>query len=433
MDQHVFLYAQTTAALCPGAYGQRFTTGPGNPAYPEDMQSAPQAAVFSRVHPAHWRVLDRVAAVAYALTVALYLTKHADGPVTVLGALTGAVYFAWPIVWRRRQPIASAVLLVAALAVTGPTHPSSAVLALVPLAYVLYSIASECRPRNAVIMIAVAQAAAWSTALPDFEHAGGAVLFSALYLIVWAVGYVVGMHRRYTRDLLQAQAELAGAQLESTRRSITEQRMLIARELHDVVAHHMSVITVQAGFGALVAEADPQRARAALDVIQTAGRETLAEMRRLLDVLRAEEPGAATQTASLTPAPGLRDVDQLIKQTALAGVQVELTIVGTPRALPAGVDLSAYRIVQEALTNVVKHADTATARVHIDHRDDGVVIEVSDTGPDRHQSDVTTTGRGLIGLRERVHLYAGEFQAGPAPAGGFTVTARLPRGAEEAQ
>lgn len=397
------------------------------------MQLAPQAAVLRRVHPGHWRALDRVAAVAYALVVALYLTKHADGPVTVLGALAGAVCFAWPIAWRRRRPIASATLLVAALAVTGPTDPSSAILALVPLAYVLYSIATECRPRNAVITLAVAQAAAWSTALPDFEHTGGATLFSVLYLTVWAVGYVVGMHRRYTRDLLRTQAELAGAQLESTRRGINEQRMLIARELHDVVAHHMSVITVQAGFGALVAEADPQRARASLEVIETTGRQTLAEMRRLLDVLRTEESDAATQTASLTPAPGLMDLDQLIRQAALAGVQVELTIAGTPRALPAGVDLSAYRIVQEALTNVVKHANIATARVHIDYRDDGLVIKVSDAGPGRRRAEVTSTGRGLIGLRERVQLYGGEFQAGPAPGGGFTVTARLPQDAEAAQ
>lgn len=389
------------------------------------MQYAPQTALIRRVHPGHWRALDRLAAVAYGLVVALYLSKHADSPAAVLGALAGAVCFAWPIAGRRRQPIASACLLLAAFAVTGPTDPSSAVLALVPLAYVLYGIATASRPRNAVIMLAVAEAAAWSTASPDFRHTGAAVLFSVLYLTCWTVGYVVGMHRRYTRDLLRTQAELADVQQEATLRSVTEQRMLIARELHDVVAHHMSVITVQAVFGGLVAEDDPPKARAALAAIETAGRQTLAEMRRLLDVLRTEEAGAAPKTASLTPAPGLTDLDRLIEQTALAGVHVELTVDGTARGLPAGVDLSAYRIVQEALTNVVKHADTGTAQVRIGYHDDSLTIEVCDPGTGG-TAQAAPAGRGLTGIRERVQLYGGELQAGPAPGRGFTVMARLP-------
>ncbi|WP_194891771.1 sensor histidine kinase, partial [Catenulispora pinisilvae] len=350
------------------------------------MQFAPQAAVIRRVRPGHWRALDRLAAGAYALLVASYLAKHADSPAAILGALAGAACFAYPIAWRRRQPMAAAALLLAAFAVTAPTDPSSAILALVPLAYVLYTVATDCRPRNAVLMLAITQTAAWSTALPDFQHTGAAVFFSVLYFTVWTLGYIVGMHRRYTGDLLRTQAELADAQLEATRRSVTEQRMLIARELHDVVAHHMTVITVQAGFGSLVLEDDPQKARAALEAVETAGRQTLSEMRRLLEVLHTEPVGVSAQIASLTPAPGLADLDQVVKQVAQAGVRVELTITGAPRALPAGVDLSAYRIVQEALTNVVKHAGTGTARARIDYRDDGLVIEVCDSGPGHCES-----------------------------------------------
>jgi signal transduction histidine kinase len=219
--------------------------------------------------------------------------------------------------------------------------------------------------------------------------------------------------------------------------------MDIARELHDVVAHHMSVITVQAGYGGLLLDdgaASPEttRARAALAVIETTGRETLEEMRRLVEVLQTEhgEPGSAHQEPGKpdepgrAPAPGLEDLPRLIEHAAHAGVRVSTTMSGTERALPSGEGLAAYRIVQEALTNVIKHGgcDTATLRLHFS--DEHVEIQVdnraagADLGLGLHSH--RTAGRGTAGMRERAALYGGTLQAGPTSEGGYRVRARLP-------
>jgi signal transduction histidine kinase len=195
--------------------------------------------------------------------------------------------------------------------------------------------------------------------------------------------------------------------------------MRIARELHDVVAHSMSVITVQAGYGHLVIDERPDEARAALSAIESTGRETLAEMRRLLGVLRQEEPGQP----QVAPAPGLADLDRLIAHTGRAGIRVELSIAGDVRALPVGIELAAYRILQEALTNVVKHAGTTLARASIAYRPDELSIEVTDDG---RGGPVTPGGLGLAGMRERAQLYGGRLDAAPLPARGFRVIARLP-------
>jgi signal transduction histidine kinase len=188
----------------------------------------------------------------------------------------------------------------------------------------------------------------------------------------------------------------------------------------------MSVITVQAGFGHLVIDDKPAQARAALSTIETTGRETLMEMRRLLGVLRADDPCGTDRVPLLAPAPGLADLDRLLAQTARAGVHVDMTITGSPRDLPAGIDLSAYRIVQEALTNVVKHAGVTTARATLDYREDELAIEITDLGRGRPVIDGQVPGHGLLGMRERVHVYGGSFRAAPMPGRGFRVAARLP-------
>jgi signal transduction histidine kinase len=231
------------------------------------------------------------------------------------------------------------------------------------------------------------------------------VTFIAMAMVPMA-GVVYFIAARYYRRYSQQKA----------RYQITEERLRIARELHDIVAHSMSVITVQAGFGRLVVDEQPAQARTALAAIETTGRATLVEMRRMLGVLRADDP-------ALSPPPGLADLDQLVAQTAHAGVQVDLTITGTPRELPAGMDLTAYRVIQEALTNVVKHADTATGRVVLDYGDNELSMEITDNGAGCPN---WTEGHGLTGMRERVSGYGGQFSAGPLPEGGFHVTVRLP-------
>lgn len=393
--------------------------------------------LLARVRPAHWLALDAALAGVYTLFTFMLLAKHSRGLLEPLAALAGALALAWPIAWRRRRPLSAYFLLLAVLGAFATLAPRSIVAALVPLPYVLYIVAANCRPRSAVLALVTAIAAATTTALPGFHHRGAAVFFSLAYTAVWTIGYAVGMHRRYTENLLRNQAELAQARVDQARRDVTTQRMSIARELHDVVAHHMSVITVQAGYGGLMIDqsADsesPDPARSALGIIETTGRLALSEMRNLVGVLRADPGDERSPEPDLAPTPGLADLRQLIEHAAHAGVRVDLTITGRPRPLPQGEDLSAYRIVQEALTNVIKHAGTETARARIDYGDAWLTIEVCNDGSATAQpTDAAPRGSGIAGMRERALLYHGELHAGPTENGGFMVTARLPLPAAE--
>jgi signal transduction histidine kinase len=245
----------------------------------------------------------------------------------------------------------------------------------------------------------------------------------------WLLGHFVGVRRAYTARLEERTAELERARAELARRAVVEERLRLARELHDVVAHAMSVIAVQSGVGAHVASTQPQEAAKALAAIEATSRAALTELRRLLGVLRQDsEP-----QGSLAPVPGLADLEGLLAEVARAGLAVRLRVEGTPSPLPAGVDLSAYRIIQEALTNVVKHAGPARAQVVVGYRDQEVTVEVTDDG--RGVTAPTGdgragTGHGLIGMRERVAAFGGDLEAGPRPGGGFRVAARLPLAAE---
>jgi signal transduction histidine kinase len=244
----------------------------------------------------------------------------------------------------------------------------------------------------------------------------------------WLVGHFVGGRRDHI-SRLERTAELERTRAELARRAVAEERLRLARELHDVVAHAISVIAVQSGVGAHVAGTQPEEAAKALVAIEATSRAALTELRRLLGVLRQEgEP-----EGSLAPVPGLADLDGLLAEVAKAGLAVKLRVEGTPSPLPAGADLSAYRIVQEALTNVVKHAGPARAQVVIGYRDHEVTVEVIDDG--RGVTAPTgdgqaRVGHGLIGMRERVQAFGGDLQTGPRPGGGFRVAARLPLGAE---
>ncbi len=206
---------------------------------------------------------------------------------------------------------------------------------------------------------------------------------------------------------------------------MAEERLRIARELHDVVAHSMSVIAVQSGVGAHVAATQPEEARKALAAIEATSRTALNELRRLLGVLREEgEP-----QGSLVPVPGLAGLDALLAQMSEAGLAVKLRVEGARPRVPAGIDLSAYRIVQEALTNVLRHAGAARAQVVIGYGDKDITIEVTDDGwstVPKAAVERLGTGHGLIGVRERVALFGGDFEVGPRPGGGFRVAARLP-------
>ena len=245
----------------------------------------------------------------------------------------------------------------------------------------------------------------------------------------WLLGQFAHNYRAYAARLEERTAELERAREELARRAVVEERLRLARELHDVVAHAMSVIAVQSGVGAHVANTQPKEAAKALAAIEATSRAALEELRRLLGVLRqADEP-----QGDLAPVPGLADLEGLLAEVAKAGLAVKLQVNGTRPPLPAGVDLSAYRIVQEALTNVVKHAGPAHAQVVVGYRDQDITVEVTDDG----RGAVTSvsdgrvgTGHGLIGMRERVQAFGGDLEAGPRPGGGFRVAARLPLAAD---
>jgi signal transduction histidine kinase len=236
-------------------------------------------------------------------------------------------------------------------------------------------------------------------------------------IIAWLIGHSI--RQAQTRaELLRAQA--------ATQTELAE-RLRIARELHDMVAHSIGVIAIQAGSGRSVFDARPDEARDALAAIEAASRETLSGLRRMVTGLRRAESGPGPGQAPLGPAPGLADIERLAATTLDAGVQVDVDWHGSREPLPADIDLSAFRIIQEAVTNVVRHAGTGQCQVCIDQQDGQLLIEVTDSG---HGGPVGSpaagTGYGITGMRERVALLGGDFSAGPRPGGGFRVTARLP-------
>ncbi len=474
-----------------------------------------------RLSPRHWAALDYVVGGVLGLILFANIRR---GVVRALVTPQGVVplrqvSLAWPLAiflilvavlavgMRRRHPgIMLGVLLAASVVVTTLAGSgNSALTYFLPIAYVLYLVAATYEHHQAAVRVLIA---VFATLLADavllhlagngFVPDGGLVSAALCVIIAWFTGYIVRQRRRYAIRL----------QDEAASKAVAEERLRIARELHDVVAHSMSVIAVQAGYGQYVIDTQPAAARDALGAIQATSREALDEMRRMLGALRqADETDAARAgappvargpsadgipavgrpdseagalggvsvvkgfngaqgSAPLFPAPGLADLDRLLARTASAGVRVDLTRCGQPRELPASIDLSAYRIVQEALTNVVKHARTSSCQVLIGYGHDELVLEVTDNGagvpamagagvshhetalggapPDGAStalplpfwgttgtalpggSVIGGSGHGIIGMRERVSLLGGEFSAGPLPGYGFQVSAHIP-------
>ena len=237
-------------------------------------------------------------------------------------------------------------------------------------------------------------------------------------IIAWLIGHSIRQ--------AHAQAELRRAQ--AAAQTVMAERLRIARELHDIVAHSIGIIAIQAGVGHRIFDARPAEARDALADIEATSREALSGLRRMMTGLRRAEPEPAPGQAPLGPAPGLGDVERLAAMTLEAGVQVDVDWQGRREPLPADIDLSAFRIIQEAITNVVRHAGANQCRVSIDQQDGYLSIEVTDSGRGGPVSKIRAagTGYGITGMRERATLLGGDFSAGPRPGGGFHVTARLP-------
>jgi signal transduction histidine kinase len=237
---------------------------------------------------------------------------------------------------------------------------------------------------------------------------------------VWTAGRMVRSRRQLATALADKNVLLEHEQEARAEQAVAEERTRIARELHDVVAHHVSVMVLQAGAERRVLGDEQPSTRDALETIEQTGRQALAEMRRLLGMLRKDDDELA-----LAPQPSMEHLELLVSQVREAGMPVELELEGEPAPLPPGVDLSAYRIVQEALTNALKHAGPARARVKVRYRRDELELEILDDGPGPGNGD-GSTGHGLVGMRERVSLFGGDLAAGQRREGGYAVRARLP-------
>jgi signal transduction histidine kinase len=321
-----------------------------------------------------------------------------------------------PLAWRRRAPFAVAIVVmvtaaVQSIAVGSAPTPDSALPAWL---LAIYTMAAGCERRAALVGLAVSMAAGaiW-LGIDDF----------LLPLVVFGGAWLAGRFARQTRVYAQMAEERAAA-LERAREAdaravAADERARIARELHDVVGHRVSVMVVQAGAERLALDSPRANTKATLQAIETTGRQVLAEMRHLLGVLRA-----ADDDVKRRPLPTLGDLAELLDDVRAAGAAVELRIEGEPFVVPDGVGLSAYRIVQEALTNVLKHARPARAEVVIGYEPDGIQVRVADDG--RGAAQLNGSGHGLVGMRERVALYGGDFSASAGPAGGFVVCARFP-------
>jgi signal transduction histidine kinase len=332
-----------------------------------------------------------------------------------------------PVVFRRRNPVAafSVVAASGAVQLAVAPGPSAADLAIPVLLYTL----AAYRPRRVSLAgLAVCLAGSivgvllWSAGLVLYQQIIVAlVIFCGTALIAWVLGDSTRYRRAYYAALEERAARLEQEADAQAQIATAAERARIARELHDVIAHHVSVMVVQADGAGYALDGNPERTRRALAAISATGRQTLTEMRRLLGLLRSGD--ARTQ---LTPQPGLGQLRELVEQARAAGMSVSLTQQGAPHPLPEGAELAAYRVVQESLTNTRKHAGlAAAASITLRYDPDGLVVQVSDNGRGAPAAG-DGTGHGLAGMRERVEMYGGTVTAGPLADGGYQVTAQIP-------
>jgi signal transduction histidine kinase len=400
----------------------------------------PPRPLAERLSARQWVLVDIVvAALVWAASAGEILAGGPTAPsgpgwIAARALAAGAACASLP--FRRRFPVAVLGIVTAAVAfVNGAAGPPDfeggggglLVLAL-PLA--VYPVVLTSRRRRAVLevgaaIVAIEIGALVAPAGPDW----GAMLPGlALATVGWLAAENARTRRAYIDGVVERAAERVREREERARRASTDERLRIARELHDVVAHAMSIIAIRSGVARMALQTRPQEASEALGIIENISHQALQELRSIVGVLRSAETDGTP--AQREPAPGLADLKQLVAQIGEAGVPVHLRVEGQPRRLPPGVDLSAYRIIQEALTNTVRHAAPATAELILRYLPAEITIEVTDNG--RSSLEASTggqstngSGHGLIGMRERVALYGGNLQAEPTPSG-FHVLARIP-------
>jgi signal transduction histidine kinase len=393
-----------------------------------------------------WALAAVCAVLVYSLMLkgsGIYIFPLSVRLVGVWIPLLLAIVVALPVGLRRRDPVGALILALAGCSVIVAVGEEISRGPFLPLALALFTVAATCKRRVAIagltasLGLLVVQGLIMSFSGRGSGPATGVAL---ILIIVWMIGISAQQRRAYTARVREQVATAA----------VTEERLRIARELHDVVAHSMTVVAVQAGFGEYVFDHEPGQAREALGAIQHVTREALADMQRLLGVLRQDGPGQPADSQAragrpgggqpparqlqLAPAPGLADLHRLVSTTAGAGVQVNVTRTGDHREIPAMIDQSAFRIVQEALTNVVKHSGASSCQVSVGYEDAGLSVQITDhgAGPAAGRDwplaarEPNGAGHGILGMRERVSLCRGEFSAEPLPERGFRVAARFP-------
>ena len=361
---------------------------------------------------------DIALAAATFFISASVLLSFSDRPSTVwAGAWVLALAHNVPVAFRRRAPRAAFSVSIGAGALYLALGWPMVGLGLAALV-MTYSLALATPRRQSLLGLAALEVVLVADAL--LSEGTNRIDTLVGNLVILTAAWILGDGaRRRREDALSEQRRLA-------RLAVVDERLRIARELHDVVAHSMSVIAVQAGTGRMVIDDDVDHARRALASIEETSKRALDEMRRLLGVLRADTSDAA----ALAPVPTLDDLDRLVAYAVEGGTPVDVSVEGDRRAAPAGIELAAYRVLQEALTNVRRHAAGKPARVHVAFEADELVVEVENPlapGPGLGAGVGTGgPGHGLLGMRERVSLYGGTFEAGPRPDGTFRVSARIP-------
>jgi signal transduction histidine kinase len=330
-----------------------------------------------------------------------------------------ALVTAGALLFRRRAPLAAPLVVAAGglvmtlLDATAAYETDTMFLVLILAAWAAGALLD---PRHAALAIAAVLAAGWAV----FIRAPDVPWTELLWLSFPILGlFVISAAAARHSERARLAEERARRSEEAARQAVDEERRRITRELHDVLAHSVSVMTVQASAVRRRLQPEQEREREALRTVEETGRQALSEMRRLLGIMREHGEGVAR-----APQPGVATLSTLVEQVSKAGLPVELSVEGEPVRLPPGVDLSAYRIVQEALTNALRHAGPAHAWVAVRYGGDDVEIEVANDG--RSESNGEASGHGLVGMRERVALCGGELRMGPRPGGGFSISARLP-------
>jgi len=360
-----------------------------------------------------------LAIVAAALTPLVEVqpgSRHADVLAELLAVLAALV-----LVWRRHAPVLVLAVSVAPMIVYEARGYQGGPALLAPLV-ALYTVATvESRMRSLALAAFVGIVLSVVRLSFTSESAGTAATDAVGYVsAALFLGWAVANRRAYVGEIRDRAEQAERTREQEARRRVDAERLRIARELHDAVAHSIATINVQAGVAAHVLSDQPEQASKALIAIKDSSKRALAELREILGILRTPE-----ETESRTPTPGLDQLNALIDASRKAGVRVELEVQGDPSVLPVAIDLAAYRILQESLTNVIRHAAPATAQVRIDCRDPTLALTVSDDGQP-NGTFKQGSGHGIAGMRERALALGGTLDAGPRPEGGFQVAALLP-------